>query len=85
MTHHLPTDLWNIVLQYKRDMELLECNARATNCFMRHELLPCVYDFPFRILYDYIEARSVYRERLAVWGMFDTVPPPDIDTFPMLL
>lgn len=95
---HLPQDLWNIVLRYKKDMELLESNLRATNCFLKHELLPCytkysletlienIYEFPFQILYDYIEARAVYRERLAVWGLspYDILPP-DIDTFPMLL
>ena len=92
----LPTDVWNIVLLYKKDMELLELNEKATNCFLKHELLPCytkysletlienIYDFPFQILYDFIEARAVYRERMAVWGLLDAVPP-DIDTFPMLL
>ena len=94
---YLPKDLWNIVLQYKRDMELLTCNLHSTNCFLHQDLIPCytkytletlvenIYQFPFHILYDYIEARAIYRERLAVWGIFDIVPPPDIDSFPMLL
>ena len=97
MQDYLPKDLWDIVLRYKRDMELLESNLRATNCFLKHELLPCytkyslaalienIYDFPFQILYDYIEARAVYRERLAVWGITDVErEAPDI-AFPMLL
>ena len=93
---YLPKDLWNIVLQYKRDMELLTCNLHSTNCFLHHDLLPCytytletlvenIYQFPFHILYDYIEARAIYRERLAVWGIYRERPPPDIDSFPMLL
>ena len=94
---YLPTDLWNIVLQYKRDMELL--SHHTTNRFLCHNLLPCytrymldtlvenIYEFPFHIMYDYIEARAVYRERLAVWGIFDTIPLPEmqIGDFPMLL
>ena len=93
----LPKDLWNIVLRYKKDMELLESNLRATNCFLKHELLPCytkyslstlienIYEFPFQILYDYIEARAVYRERLAIWNITDVErEAPDI-SFPMLL
>ena len=78
-------------------MELLQSNMYATNCFLKHELLPCytkysieslienIYDFPFKILYDYIEAKSVYRERMAVWGITgDETQDMDIDTFPML-
>ena len=88
----LPKDLWDIVLRYKKDMELFERNE-ATHWCMGLELpLPGysqylqTYNFPFRILYDYIEARAVYRERLAVWGIspYDVLPP-DIGTFPMLL
>ena len=88
----LPKDVWNIVLRYKKDMELLDCNANATNCFLTYELLPChtfetliehIYEFPFQILYDYIESRAIYRERLAVWGLYEAVPP-EIG-FPMLL
>jgi hypothetical protein len=93
----LPTDLWNIVLQYKRDMELLTHNTHSTNRFLRYNLLPCytkymletlvenIAEFPFHIMYDYIEARAVYRERLAVWGIYDALPPPDFEVFPMLL
>ena len=91
---YLPRDIWNIVLQYKLDMELLESNVSVTNCFLGPELLPCytrfsldtmiehIYEFPFPILLDYVEARAIYRERLAVWGLFDRVPP---FPFPMLL
>lgn len=94
---YLPKDLWNIVLKYKRDMELMSSNTQSANCFLNQNLLPCytkytletlaenIFEFPFQILYDYIEARAIYRERLAVWGMYDIVPPPDIDSFPMLL
>ena len=33
---------------------------------------------------EFIEARAIYRERLAVWGLYDAVPP-EIGGFPMLL
>jgi hypothetical protein len=92
--NYLPQDVWNIVLQFKKDMELLE-NTSDTNRFLCHNLLPCytkymldtllenIYEFPPYMLYDYLEARAVYRERLAVWGIYEAVPPPD--PFPMLL
>ena len=87
----LPKDLWDIVLRYKKDMELFERNE-ATHWCMGLELpLPGysqylqTYNFPFRILYDYIEARAIYRERLAVWGLRCNEPPPDDGNFPMLL
>ena len=99
---YLPTDLWNIVLRYKKDMELLTHNTNSTNRFLCQNLLPCytkymletlalvenIYEFPYHIMCDYVEARAVYRERLAVWGIFD--PTPDlmlfeIQKFPMLL
>ena len=87
---HIPKDLLKIIMCFKRDMELLE--RSCTNCFMGQELLPyCgameriahIYDFPFQILYDYIEARGVYRERLAVWGLNEVFAPQI--AFPMLL
>lgn len=54
---------------------------------MLDTLVENIYEFPFHIMYDYIEARAVYRERLAVWGIFDTIPLPEmqIGDFPMLL
>ena len=95
---YLPTDLWNIVLRYKKDMELLtHSTENETNRFLCHNLLPCYTNYimdtlalvenecPYHIMYDYVEARVVYRERLAVWGIG---PPPDLETsplFPMLL
>ena len=94
----LPKDVWNIVQQYKKDMELLSNHPIITNCFlstdfqvpsfMSRELaehIRHVYDFPFRILYDYVEARTVYRERLAIWGIYEAVPPSHLANFPMLL
>ena len=94
----LPKDVWNIVMQYKKDMELLSSNPIITNCFLSTQFgVPCFmsmelaayirhsYDFPFKILYDYEEARSVYRERLAIWGLLEAVPPPNLAQFPMLL
>ena len=96
MSDWLPRDLWAIVLRYKNDMELLETNVNATNNFISKDLTPCypkytletfiegIFEFPFHILHDYLEARAVYRERLAVWGLPDDTPKIDM-TFPMIL
>ena len=89
----LPRDIWNIVLKFKKDMELFERNESTHWCLGLELPLP-VYSqylqttFPFRMLYEYIEARAIYRERLAVWGLRGTDledPPPDDGNFPMLL
>ena len=82
----LPKDLWNLVLQFKRDMELLEGSDFATQ-LVRSGLRwdsSDVYTFPFQILYDYIQARSVYQQRLEIWGLED-IGPLEIRQFPLLL
>ena len=90
----LPKDLWDIVLKFKKDMELFERNESTHWCLGLELPLPGysqylkTYNFPFRILYDYIESRAIYRERLAVWGLrgTDLVDPlPDDGNFPLLL
>ena len=96
MIDWLPRDLWAIVLRFKKDMELLQTNINATNSFLSKDLTPCstkytletfidgIFEFPFHILFDYLEARAVYRKRLAVWGIPDDTPNIDM-TFPMIL
>ena len=71
---HIPQDLLKIIMQYKKDMELFEYSS---NCFTEQELmLPNdPLNFPIQIMYDYHAARHIYRQRLAVWGLYEVVIP----------
>ena len=70
-------------------MELLESNVSASHLYLSSDILHCyeaysldTIEYPFPVLLDFVEARAIYRERLAVWGLFHRIPP---FPFPLLL
>ena len=82
---HIPQDLLNIIMRYKQDMELLESNTRTCHCFAPHFPIDPIdlLNFPIQVMYDYHEARYIYRQRLAVWGLDEIILPERV--CPMLL